>query len=333
MSMLQVFAEQYTKLPLLVDSSTCSGKTYVVTGANIGLGLETARHLVRCSASRVILAVRNIAAGEAAKADIERTTGHKNVVEVWHLDLSSFASVKAFASKAKKEIERIDGLIENAGIWMDSWTVAEGMETTMTVNAVNTMFLGVLLMPILIESAKNFGIKPRVVFLVSALGFQTGAQKELAKGGKTRILQGLNNPKQQNMSQRYALTKLVEMYAVRAFAAAYQLEQTNVIINMVAPGICSTGLARDTRAGFRAAQGVIRAVFARTAEEGSRTIMHAVVADESSHGKYLSGCKIKESWVQPWMTNAEGQRTQMQIWKELVALMEREKSGGASPSF
>jgi NAD(P)-dependent dehydrogenase (short-subunit alcohol dehydrogenase family) len=84
------------------------------------------------------------------------------------------------------------------------------------------------------------------------------------------------------------------MYAVRAFADAFPFRDTGIVVNMVAPGICSTGLARDTRTLVRAAQGVIRAVFARTAEEGSRTILHALLQDESSHGKHLSGCKIKE---------------------------------------
>ncbi len=52
------------------------------------------------------------------------------------------------------------------------------------------------------ESAKKYDIKPRVVFLVSALGFTAQAQKELAKGGKDNIFLGLNNPKKQNMDQR-----------------------------------------------------------------------------------------------------------------------------------
>lgn len=94
MSMRQIFAEQYVKLPVLVDRNTCSEKTYIVMGSNNGLGLETARHLVGSSASRVVLAVRNTTAGEKAKAGIERTTGRLGVVEVWHLDLASFASAK-----------------------------------------------------------------------------------------------------------------------------------------------------------------------------------------------------------------------------------------------
>lgn len=81
MVMLRLTAEQYRKLPILADESTCSGKTYIVTGGNSGLGLETARHLVEFKASRVILAVRNLTAGENAKKDIEQTTDRKGVVE------------------------------------------------------------------------------------------------------------------------------------------------------------------------------------------------------------------------------------------------------------
>ncbi|KAF2637502.1 short chain dehydrogenase [Massarina eburnea CBS 473.64] len=272
MSLKKVFIEQYAKLPVLVDSSTCHDKVYIVTGSNNGLGLETARHLVRSSASRIILAVRNVTAGEKAKADIERTTGKKGV-----------------------QLDRLDGLVENAGIMLDTWTTAEGgMETTMVVNVISTLFLGVLLMPKLADSAKKYNITPRIVFLVSALGFTAEAQKEFAKGGKSNIFEGLNNPKEQNMDQRYSLTKLVEMYAVRAVAEQFPFKKTRVIINMNAPGICSTGLARETRTLVRAAQGVIRIVFARSAEEGSRTTIHALVEQEPTHGKHLSGCKIKE---------------------------------------
>jgi NAD(P)-dependent dehydrogenase (short-subunit alcohol dehydrogenase family) len=201
LAMRRVIAEQYAKLP--IPTTSLSSKTYIVTGSNNGLGLETARHLVRSSASRVILAVRNTTAGESAKVDIERSTGRKGVVEVWPLDLASFDSVKKFASRAERELERVDGLIENAGAYLDSWTLAEGMETSMTVNVVSTMFLGVLLMPKLADTARKFGTAPRVVFLVSGLGFTSEARGQLAKGGDADILQALNEPKKQNMDLRY----------------------------------------------------------------------------------------------------------------------------------
>jgi NAD(P)-dependent dehydrogenase (short-subunit alcohol dehydrogenase family) len=199
-AMRRVIAEQYSKLP--IPTTSLSGKTYIVTGSNNGLGLETARHLVRSSASRVILAVRNTAAGEKAKADIERSTGRKGVVEVWALDLASFESVRKFAARTERELERVDGLLQNAGAYLDAWTEAEGMETSMTVNVVNTMFLGVLMMPKLAETARKFGTAPRMVFLVSGLGVTNEARGQLVKGGEANILQGLNEKKAQNMDLR-----------------------------------------------------------------------------------------------------------------------------------
>jgi NAD(P)-dependent dehydrogenase (short-subunit alcohol dehydrogenase family) len=203
MSALQVFIEQYKKLPVLVEPGTCSGKVYIVTGANSGLGLETARHLVRGSAAKVILACRNVSAGKQAKADIERTTGRTGVAEEWPLDLASFVSVQAFAKRACTELERVDALIENAGVFLDKFEIVEGNETTMTVNVVSTIFLAILMMPKLMESAKKFGIQPHVVFVVSALGFQM--EKELAKSkGRNKLFDGINDAKIANMDDRWA---------------------------------------------------------------------------------------------------------------------------------
>ena len=80
--MLRLTAEQYRKLPILVNNSICSGKTYVVTGSNSGLGLETAKHLVEFLAARVILAVRNLTSGEKAKTEIEKATGREGTIQV-----------------------------------------------------------------------------------------------------------------------------------------------------------------------------------------------------------------------------------------------------------
>lgn len=84
--MLKLAAEQYQKLPILANESTCSGKTYIVTGGNSGLGLETARHLVEFKAARVVLAVRNLTSGEDAKKSIEKTTCRTGVLDVSEID-------------------------------------------------------------------------------------------------------------------------------------------------------------------------------------------------------------------------------------------------------
>ena len=87
---------------------------------------------------------------------------------------------------------------------------------------------------------------------------------------------------------------MIEIHAVRAMSEMFPLDKTNVVINMVSPGICSTGLARDASLFIRTTQGIIRTILARTAEQGSRTTLHALVTEEATHGKHLSGCKVKE---------------------------------------
>ena len=82
--------------------------------------------MMRLGASRVILAVRSLAHGDAAKADIEATTKRTGIAEVCFLDLASYDSVKAFAKRASAELDRIDRVIETAGVIFDQWTIAEG---------------------------------------------------------------------------------------------------------------------------------------------------------------------------------------------------------------
>ncbi|KKY34288.1 putative short-chain dehydrogenase reductase family [Diaporthe ampelina] len=285
MVMLRLTAEQYRKLPILADESTCSGKTYIITGGNSGLGLETARHIVEFNASRVILAVRNLTAGEDAKKDIEKTTGHTGVVE-------------SFADKVSAQVDRIDGFVANAGVLLDSWSTVEGMETSIQVNVVNTLLLGTLILPKMSAIARQLGIQPTLVFIVSVLGYI--AKGEMDKSRDGGIFEGLNNQKKANMNSRYALSKLVEELAVRQLSAAAPVERTGVIVNMVAPGLCHSGLGRETGSWTKAMLSAVKAMMARTAEEGSRTILHGLVAGPESHGKLLSGCKVKEFWAPGW---------------------------------
>lgn len=114
---------------------------------------------------------------------------------------------------------------------------------------------------------------------------------------------------------------------MRQFSAAAPVERTGVIVNMVAPGLCHSGLGRDAGSFTKAMLSAIKAMMARTAEEGSRTILHGLVAGAESHGKLLSGCEIKEFWVPSWASNSDGQRLQKGIWTELVEKFEHVQPG------
>ena len=178
-------------------SQSVDGQTIVVTGANIGLGFEAARHLTRLNAAKVILAVRSTEKGEAARKDIEHSTGRQGVVEVWPLDLASYASVKEFVKKCN-QLERIDCMLENAGMQSRLHTVAEDNETTITVNVVSTFLLALLILPKLRESAVKYNITPRLVIVSSEVHqFTSFPERESANIFKT-----LNDKETARMSDR-----------------------------------------------------------------------------------------------------------------------------------
>ena len=152
-----------------------------MTGANTGLGFEAAQHLVALGAAKVILGVRNVSAGEAAKTKIDTATGKSDVAEVWALDLASYDSVKSFAKRAIKDLDRIDALIENAGVAGNTKAKVEGHVVDVTVNVLSTLLLGLLLLPKMSESARRFGILPHLVIVTSSYSFGSEGQWEKIK--------------------------------------------------------------------------------------------------------------------------------------------------------
>lgn len=173
MSFLHFIRAQYQTLPLALAPADCQGHTYIVTGANSGIGYECAKHLARLGSSRVILGVRSRDKGEAAKKAIEGDTGcDTNILQVWEVDLGSYESVAAFAKKAGEELHRIDGIVENAGTAEGSWVEKEENETNMTVNVFSTFLMALLVLPHLHKSARQFGIVPQLVIIGSGLAFQ-----------------------------------------------------------------------------------------------------------------------------------------------------------------
>jgi NAD(P)-dependent dehydrogenase (short-subunit alcohol dehydrogenase family) len=119
------------------DLPAFTGRTVIVTGANSGLGLITARELARVGA-HVVLAVRNTAKGEQAAADISGS------VDVRKLDLQDLASVQQFADGAPGA----DILVNNAGIMAVPYAVTQdGFESQIGTNHLGHFALTNLLLP------------------------------------------------------------------------------------------------------------------------------------------------------------------------------------------
>ena len=131
----------WCKGPVYAGTERLDGKVCVVTGANVGIGKETAKDFVRRGA-RVILACRDLEKAEQAKLEIIQDTGITNRVEVMHLDLSSFKSVRQFASDLCAKEGKLDILVNNAGIAFHPRTMtADGQEQVMQVNHLSSFLL------------------------------------------------------------------------------------------------------------------------------------------------------------------------------------------------
>ncbi|KAI4140801.1 MAG: hypothetical protein LQ340_007792 [Diploschistes diacapsis] len=278
---------------LAVPTTDLTGQTIIVTGANTGLGLEAARHFSRLNASHLIIAVRNLPKGEAAKSNILASTKRSaDSIEVWELDLQSFESVKAFAARASK-LERIDGLLENAGIVTKHFTLVQGFESVITTNVISTFLLALLMLPKLRETAARFKTRPRLSIVASDLHFIAS----FAQKNRDNVFDALNDEAQATMGmERYATSKLLEVLIVRELAARMTAKDGKLapIVNCMTPGACKSDFNRESQGVSKALITVAQNVIARTTEAGSRTLVAGIVAGEESHGAYMADCHVAE---------------------------------------
>ena len=163
--------QQLMELPLVMTPEMASGKTFIVTGSNGGLGYEAIKHLVSMGAATVIMAVRTVSKGEAAKQEIEAATGRKGVIQVWQLDKTSFDSVKAFAAKVINELDHVDSFIDNAGVAQSSPAMPEGHNENMTVNTYSSILLATLLLPSMSKYAAKSATTPHITLISSGASF------------------------------------------------------------------------------------------------------------------------------------------------------------------
>ncbi len=316
-----LYTQLLVKLPY--PKARWEGKTVVVTGANTGLGLEAARHFARLGAAKVILGVRSIDKGNDAKRDIESTTGcGKTVVDVWPLDLLSYESVRQFAACADADLPRVDAVVENAGIARFDFVRAEGEESTITTNVISTFLLGLLLLPKLRATAARFNVAPHLVVVSSGVhGWTTLPERSAAS-----IFDALADEETARMDERYHVSKLLEVFAVRELAQRCRHPRPEpVVVNCLNPGLCHSTLTREADGLVGWIIAFQKWLLARTTEAGSRTLVHAASAGPDSHGQYLSDCAVKQP--ASVVTSEEGGKVQKRVWEELCARLDKIQPG------
>jgi NAD(P)-dependent dehydrogenase (short-subunit alcohol dehydrogenase family) len=230
----------YTQLAFRPPKPTAdfTGKTVIVTGANVGLGKEAVKNFVRLNAAKVIATARSLERGKAAVAEIESETGRAGVAELWALDYGSYASVKQFCAKVA-ELERVDAVVLNAGLGTPKFEIFEGDESTITVNVISTVLLMLLLLPTLRASATKWGIVPTL----SVTGSAYHKSAKFPERDAANSLDVLSDPKTANMAERYVCPSSSFSSAV---AHSEQVSSFQTVANNGCSRYCSPNCREET---------------------------------------------------------------------------------------
>ena len=241
-----------------------SGKIALITGANSGIGLETVRELARKGA-QVILAVRNPKKGEAAVADIKAELPTSNL-SVELLDLASLDSVRDFAKRINGSIDRLDLLINNAGIMAPPYRkTVDGFESQFGTNHLGHFLLTALLFPLLKSTNAS-----RIVNVSS------GAHRF-----GNLDFEDLNWEKRKySRWKSYGDTKIANLYFTYELTRRLDNSGLNIMTTAAHPGWTATNLQKG------AVLQMLNKLFSQDAAMGALPTLMAATEPSSKPGEY-----------------------------------------------
>jgi NAD(P)-dependent dehydrogenase (short-subunit alcohol dehydrogenase family) len=280
------------------------GKTVLITGANAGIGKETAIDLARRGA-RVIMACRDMKRGEEALNEVAEKTGSSKLV-LKQLDLASLASVRTFAEDVNKTEPELHVLINNAGVMIPSerQVTKDGFEIQMGVNHLGHFLLTNLLIDLLKSS------QPSRIVVVSSMAHSSTTSS-------TFNFDNLNSEKYYRKWDAYGQSKLANILFTRELTK--RLEGAGVTANSLHPGAVKTEISRHI-GRIEAIAFQIMFLFFKTPAEGAQTNIHLAVCEEVEgvSGLYFADCKVKET-----STGAQDDEAAKKLWEisaQLVGL-------------
>ncbi|KAK0670109.1 putative short-chain dehydrogenase/reductase family protein [Cercophora samala] len=305
------------------DSTSFVGKTALISGSNTGLGLATARVLLQHGLTRLVIAVRNVEKGERAKLDLRvEFPGAK--IDVWEVDMARFSSVISFAKRANSELERLDVAILNAGLIKPDWALTgDGHEEVFQVNYLSTALLSILLLPILRSTTRNADSVARLTVVSSTMGLISEFKNRHAHA-LLKSFDEFDTTKTwslQDVSDRYAVSKLLGMMLVRQLAGAVPSKE--VIINAVDPALVkSTGLQKSMPFPARLIGNVLGGLAGRTMTQGAWAYVDSVDGKkEESHGRLVRNWGIDPG--HPMMNTDDGKKVEEKLWSETIEELDK----------
>ncbi len=255
-------------------TQTLTGRVALITGANTGIGLVTARELAARGA-HVFIACRSVEKGQAAVDEIRTATDNAQV-EVLALDLGDFESVRQCAKAFLARDLPLHLLINNAGLAGAKGLTKSGFELAFGTNHLGPFLLTQLLLDRIKQSApaRVVTVASRAHTRVSGIDFEAVTKPTIGKAGLPE----------------YGVSKLANVL----FSAelARRLAGTGVTTYSLHPGVVASDVWRELPQPFRA----LAKLFMISVEEGAATTLYCATSPEVSEqsGLYYDKCSVKE---------------------------------------
>ncbi len=278
------------------DIPELTNKIAVVTGANSGIGYEAAKILALKNA-RVIMACRNLQKGEDAASQIQKDYPEA-MISVEELDLGSQQSIRDFAENYLGENQRLDLLINNAGVMMPPYgKTSDGFELQFGTNHLGHFALTGLLLPMLIKTPGS-----RVVNVSSAAH----------KSGKINF-DDLNSVVSYNKMKAYGQSKLANLLFTYELQRRFKAAGSESIATAAHPGWTETNLQRHA-GGFK----ILNPVFGQSGSMGALPTLRAACDPEASGSEYFGPAGFMEMKGYPVRvesnTRSHDQETAKRLW-------------------
>lgn len=276
------------------------GKVCLITGANNGIGYETALEFAKRGAT-VIMACRDLKKGQKAADKITRESGNSKI-QVEYVDLSDLDSVRHFAGLMNKKLTRLDVLVNNAALMMcPLWRTKQGFEMQFGTNYLSHFLLTNLLLDLIKQTNKS-----RIINVSS-----------IAHTWSNINWNDINWEKSYSPIRAYAQSKLAN--ALFGSELARRLKNTGVASFYLHPGAVRTGIMRHVGESLFFMIPLIVNTFypfywvcTKSPSEGAQTIIHCAVSDEALDydGKYFSDCCPKKP-----SAHARNKEYATKLWK------------------
>jgi len=258
--------------------AAAQGKVFVITGANSGIGKETALELARMK-GKIYMACQDMKKCETARQEIVLSTKNK-FVYCRKCDLADFQSIRNFVDSFKSQEEKCDVLINNAGVMnCRKMLTGDGIEMQLGVNHMGHFLLSHLLKPSLLQAGKS-----RIVYLMN-LDYRKGSIN----------FSDLNSVNEYDKNVAFNQSQLANMLTVQYLSSAWLKD--GVTVNAVYPGVCSTNIKRhmgvDKSLSGNAIANPLLWFLTKSAERGAQTAVFAAIDKdiEDATGKLYSNLK------------------------------------------